>query len=181
MSIHWWEQDGCDVDGGDEDEESVSSDEDEANPSPRRAGIELIELLIFLRLTGVISAKMLCHICFWAAKAGATGPVSEFAKAPGAQTGKYQRHMDRLLGFKQAKQKQAVLRVPTWAVHSGERVLTDIRVVPPHEALDEETIQHPENHALLREAIAKETLPHSYCQHVLVRQFGPVFSHCGLY
>ena len=36
---------------------------------------ELVRHLIELKLTGVLSAKQTCTIAFWAAKAGAAGPV----------------------------------------------------------------------------------------------------------
>ena len=74
---YWFEEEGLDSDSG-------SGSEDERDPTPTRAGRELVELLVFLRMTSQISAKLLCIICYWCQRAGATGDVSNFARPRGS-------------------------------------------------------------------------------------------------
>jgi hypothetical protein len=70
-SQHKWEADDYDC--------WKDSDEDELSNSPEAAGEELADMLVNLRLRGVLSSKQACVLGHWASLAGAVGPCSEFA------------------------------------------------------------------------------------------------------
>ena len=65
---------------GDGDSDSSSDEEDEMNPNAQRAGRELCDLLIYLRLAGRITSKVCCVIAWWANKAGDVGPCEALGK-----------------------------------------------------------------------------------------------------
>ena len=74
---YWFEEEGLDSDSG-------SGSEDERDPTPARAGRELVDLLIFLKMTSQISAMLCYTTCYWCQRAGATGDVSNFARPRGS-------------------------------------------------------------------------------------------------
>ena len=63
--------------------------------SPGVAGEEFVAMLCFLKVSGVMSAKMCCVLAWWAAKAGATGEAAKLGMRPDKkQTGAYSKHFD---------------------------------------------------------------------------------------
>ena len=112
---HFWEEPGFTVADGDSD--SSSDEEDEMNPNAQRAGRELCDLLIWLRLAGRITSKTCCVIAWWANRAGAVGPCEALGKHPWAKSHHYQRHLDRQVNFAAQTRKQTILRVPGHAPH----------------------------------------------------------------
>ena len=126
-----------------EDESDEDHVADERNPSREEAGKHLIELLLYLRLAGNISAKLMCIVCWWAHRAGAVGGVEAFARPPWLRsTGHYQRHIDTKMGFRdQWGDRFAYLNVPGYALHSGRRTTHRLAVIPPHESLRDELLE----------------------------------------
>ena len=72
---------------------------DEDNESKEDAGRELAELLLVLHAEGQMSAKHVCLVSHFAAKAGAHGPVAKLAYKPNSPTGHYKRHLDSVAGL----------------------------------------------------------------------------------
>ncbi len=67
--------------------------------TPEEAGEELASMLIGLKHSGVLSAKQVCLLSFWASKAGACGQVAELKFRPDdPSTGHYSRHFDLAAG-----------------------------------------------------------------------------------
>eukprot|EP00969_Alexandrium_andersonii_P236515 10441333-Alexandrium_andersonii.AAC.1 len=66
--------------------------------------MQFMNVLLGLYLGSKISAKNMCELCHYAAKAGIAGDVARYGFKPNvANTGNYQRHLDRVLGFDQAE------------------------------------------------------------------------------
>ena len=83
---HQWEQRASAPDS--------SSDEADIEDCTRDdAGEALGELLVHLRIQRVLSAKQFSIICWWAAKAGAVGPVNAYALGPASMFANSSCHM----------------------------------------------------------------------------------------
>ena len=66
--------------------------------SAELAGEELVEMLLHLKISGVLSAKSCCELAWWAHRAGAVGPVPELGTKPWQRTGESNRHLDKWTG-----------------------------------------------------------------------------------
>ena len=110
--------------------------------TPQEAGEELAHLLINLRLKGDISAKQCCILAYWASAAGAVGPCAEFAMPPDRTGGRYQRKLDQYL---KVAADLPLYTVPTPGHDRGtaDRVVHDLQMMPPHEALAAELAGNP--------------------------------------
>lgn len=128
--------------GEDRDLGGWEEDVDEEEVLPSQAGDHLAELLIQLRLKGVISAKQCCVLAHWASLAGAVGPCDKFAMKPGHQSGAYQRKLDSYLEIDK-NEPFYMLKVPGMSPELGERVVHDVEVLPPHEILASEVEKDP--------------------------------------
>ena len=73
-------------------------EEDLREVSAEEAGDLLVQRLLELHYTNRLSAKGVCVLSWWASKAGACGPVSDFAVLPSSQSGVFQRHLDKVAG-----------------------------------------------------------------------------------
>ena len=69
------------------------------------------------------------------------------------------------MGFRSAIKKYATLKVPGFAAQSSSRVTMDVSIMPIHESLNEEILNDPELHTVLRESVMNRSLPTSYFQH----------------
>lgn len=114
------------------------SDSDDMHCSPLQAGERLVEMLLDLQFAGKLSAKQLCVICHWASLAGCEGPAKTFAYSPAAQTGKYQRHLDRVTNAHDFFESLYMIRVPGYNKFDASRAVHELPVRPPHEAVAEE-------------------------------------------
>jgi hypothetical protein len=95
----WETNDDDDDDEGAATQQSGGADLPEDGLSPEEeAGIIFVEILVWLVGRGKrISAKWVCVLCWYAARAGQKGPAGEFGFRPDAPTGHYQRHLDTVL------------------------------------------------------------------------------------
>eukprot|EP00969_Alexandrium_andersonii_P138436 6121923-Alexandrium_andersonii.AAC.1 len=96
-SSHAWEQDDDGVERGSD------SESDAEQLGPEEAGRRFVETPLSLYFDGRLSAKILCVLCFWAAKSGATGPARDFAHRPDDQFGRRQRKLDGALGVEMGR------------------------------------------------------------------------------
>lgn len=76
------------------------ADDEEREEQRAEAGVCLAELLLELHVEGRLTAKAVCGISYWAAKAGARGPVKDLAFRPNAPSGHFQRHLDHIAGLR---------------------------------------------------------------------------------
>ena len=164
--------------GEDEDEDDLRKwDElEELDYENLPAGVaeeEFVRMLVDLKWTGVLSARQVCTLAFWASRAGARGSIAKLAERPDAQTGKFARRFDKVIGTKPAD--VPAYNVPTIRRPrtSASRTLEPIPVILPIEAVEEELEQSLGPVTELREAIAAEELPPFYTQHPLVRDAPP--------
>ena len=135
-------------DASESDEEGSERGDDVGSP-----GYQLIWFLLGLLAKCTLNAKDFCIICYWAARAGAAGDCSVYGKAPGRQTGAYQRHLDKLLPARPVEGAYYRLSVPQSTRQGLNRVSREIPVVIPYEALTREFEVTP----ALREGIDERT------------------------
>ena len=147
---------------------SVDSDS-EAEPEPRQAAAaEFLEVLMGLYFASALSAGVFCVLCYWAWKAGMPGRVQDYAKAPGAQSGKYQDHLNGILGFNAMKHKMYNLEVVGNRRHDLSRTKFDLPVMPLHESIAQEIDEDPTLLVRLQEKLDDGTLPESYYDNPVV-------------
>ena len=151
--------------GGDDDSDSV---DDGGDPSKEHAGEQLLDLLLQLLFAGRISASLVCIVCWWAWKAGCESScLQRFAYRPGAQSGKYQGHIDTALGVS-TKSASHSINVPMYPKSSVRRVDLAIPVEVPHEELLSEIEEDPCFDDALAKAVERRRLPPSYYDHDVV-------------
>ena len=107
-------------------------------------------------------------ICWWAAKAGAVGPVNAYALGPNSQTGAYQRHVDRCLGLDKSADDSYVIQAPRCDKFDVSRSVHDIPVVLPHEALHDELTDTPQVLKDLQSLVDHDALPRTNTTHPVV-------------
>lgn len=144
-----------------EDDGGVIEDESEEG----QAGKILLDYLLLLLFSGKMSAKVMCTICYWVWKAGCPSPhIRRFAQNPRAQTGKFQRHVDRCLGIDTHSASYRIA-LPTYRRGSLMREMVPTAVEVPHENLLEEVERNPEILTQLDVAADAGRLPPSYYTH----------------
>ena len=127
-------------------ESAYSWESDEDSPgAPAGAHIDVAEaeqefanLLIQLKTAGTLSATQACLLAHWASRAGCNGLASKLAFEPGRQSGAYSRHWDRVVGVSVHKDRFLKIGMPFARRADAMRVVEDMPVVPPHEALHAE-------------------------------------------
>jgi hypothetical protein len=149
----------------------LSQEEQEQEEKRAEAGTCLADLLLSLHVDGRLSAKAVCTLAYWAAKAGAHGPVRDLAFRPSAPTGHYQRHLDSAVRLRGQPEDFTVLRVPGHSKHSPHRTVQDISVMPPHECLHKEVTMDPS----ILEGVNPADWPPSFHTHPVI-QNAPVGS-----
>ena len=77
-------------DGADTDVEALS---------PAECSAEFFNLLVSLKVKGVISAKQACLLSFWAKGGGLCEPGSKLALSPARSGGAFSAHFDRVVGL----------------------------------------------------------------------------------
>ena len=171
MSRSWgnWEAEPPLSWGNPDDEASFDYD----NVPAEVAGEELMSLLASLKLGGILSAKQVCIIAFWASRAGATGNVHKLGLRPDAQSGKCPQRFDKVFGAPPHNEGMYQLPLARRLRHDATRVWDDIPVVPPLEALLMELEGDSEPIAELNRALEADEMPPIYTQHPAVRGAPP--------
>ena len=124
------------------------------------------EYLVTKWLRGLMTAKMVCEIAWWSVKAGSAGYIEKLAFDPRAkETGYFSRHLKAVLGMNKVIESQMTLHIPGFCKHNLGRDLLPTAVVPPHEALYREVLEHPEILVELASRAENNQLPNSYYQH----------------
>ena len=153
---------------GDDDEDSEG--DGQGAFSEDEAGDILLECLFALLYRNKMSAKTLCVLCHWAAKAGAKGSVSKFGFRPGAPTGHFQRHIDTACGvnLRQESAKRYHIRAPGHDKYEVSRECQELVVTPPHEALDGELGQDVGALDEIKASLKAGDWPAAYWNHPVV-------------
>ena len=124
------------------------------------AGHELMEMLISLKLKSTISARDACVLAFWASKAGAAGPVHKLALRPDAQTGKYSKKFDDVVGTDPRKGDVYMFPTALRPRHDAVRTWADLPAILLLEELVKGLRQEPsETMAELKRSLARDELP----------------------
>eukprot|EP00969_Alexandrium_andersonii_P139600 6175733-Alexandrium_andersonii.AAC.1 len=89
-----------------------------------------------LQRVGEISSMSLCIVLLSASLAGVAS-AKLLAMPPGRPTGRYQHHIDAVLG-RQTPTECYALDVPGHAKHDVSRTSHSMPVLPPHECIDAE-------------------------------------------
>ena len=145
----------------------------EITRTKREAGEMLLrELQLMYSTHAPMTAKACCILAHWACAAGATGPVAEWALAPGNSTGNYQRLIDTLL----KRRGLADVQEGTLSLPLQRRKFTPRRVTPVparflHESLHEE-VRAVSKDELRRKMQAKE-MPRAWHSHPVVQRVPP--------
>ena len=165
------------------EEAELEDDEDfEEGISQARSARVLFEMMIWLRASGKLSARLVCMLAFWCQHAGAAG-VDELSMPPWTKsTSNCQRKIDTALGFKEhIERKYRYLTMPGYAPWTGRGVQHRLAVRPPHECLGKEIRESDEASMLLQEGINDRALPPAYFSHPVVQTYHEHRSTLRLY
>jgi hypothetical protein len=161
----WWDVLGAEA----------CADDDEAVPpdkvSREEAADELSSLLIDCKQRGMLSAKLVCTIAFWAAKCGAGGLVQDLAFNPSCKTiGHFSRHYDLVAGTNvhDCDIDWYEVPVPSCKRGGGSPEVRDISMYLVHEAIASEIESNGQMPELLQHAKDSGILPRCYYSHPIV-------------
>lgn len=170
IPTHSWELPGRQWDESDRESSSEDPDSDDGprvENSPEECGEIFVQFVMSMYFSGALSAKSACVLCWWAGKAGARGPVSEYGFRPNAPTGHYARHIDTVekIDVRALREQLLALPVPRYTKYDAGRSVFLLPVRAPHEELVAEIEADP---GILR-AAREEAWPPSYWGHPTVR------------
>ena len=134
---------------------------------PHECSKAFMDYLVELKMTGVLSAKAVCVLSFWAKKGGLAPPGDELALAPGFSGGRYSTHFDKVIGLN-LNQDWYTVAVPGHRKHDASRGVRHVAVKPAFEAIQEELDETPGMWTELEEQINSNVFPDCYMQHPLV-------------
>ena len=120
---------------------------------------EFLDTLLHEYFAGTLSARAVCEVCYWAGKGGMGPRVQAYGKAPGSNSGHYQRHLDVQLGFKVGFSQQYSVPVVGQRRGGTGRTEFEMPVRNPHESLERELVEDTSIPAKLRDAMARNQLP----------------------
>ena len=174
---HSWETSNW---GHDWERDDDSDDEPDPETNPRAAAMQFLDVLLSLYMASALSAQSLCILCHWAARAG-MAHVSEYSLPPGKPSGHYQRRLDVVLGFAEARQNSYTLRLPGTRRGEACRSIIAIPATPPHEAAAALLATDSSLTIRLSEALDARTLPPAYYSNPVVRNAEGMVMPWGLY
>ena len=161
-------------------EEELSGEDPDPESDPQAASMMFLDVCLAMYMASAMSAKNLCVLCYWASKAG-MATVSEYGLQPDRPTGHYQRHLDSLLGFAEAKKTSYTLSAPGQKRGELSRSTIELPTRPPHELAQEELERNPTVLTRLLEARRSSDLPETYDTHPVVRGTTDLVVPWGLY
>ena len=149
---------------------------------PQASGDELAQQLLSLLNRGMLSAKHVCILSFFASKAGAQGFVCNLAKKPDSPSGHFQRHLDKELGWKDEVKDLYCLEAPGHNRYDKDRVVHKLDSIPVHELIAEEVSENPSLIDKLTNLVTKREWTIDYYENPIVTGHPdePVFP-LGLY
>lgn len=174
---HSWEDVAGAGGASDSDAADANSDSDFGKGPPPNPGEMFFEFVTDLYFRGVLSARNLCVLCWWAKLSGLTGPATECAYKPDAAMGSFQRHLNRVLGFNDADAQLYEVPIIGHSRHDLSRSTTFVPMLPPHEIIHREISETPELRQQLEQACRSDTFAENYWGHSVTKRFpkGSVF------
>eukprot|EP00974_Lingulodinium_polyedra_P130032 11212289-Lingulodinium_polyedra.AAC.1 len=126
--------------------EAPGGDEDEQADRAMEAQTKLAEALIYLKVTGKLSAKDVCTLMWWAERAGLpAGPATAFAYTPDSnQTGHYNRHFNAVMGTGGQLEGGYTMKIPGKVPQQEDSTTLVVPCLPVHEALEQEVAATPD-------------------------------------
>ena len=167
--LHAWE----DAETPDECQSSDSEvEEDGVMLTGTRAAAVFCDYLMELHHKGHLKAKSVCVLSWWASRAGAHGRPDELAFKPTAQSGKFQQHLDRVMGTNPREEGKFRYRIdmPQHSHHYGMRESIPTPVNPPHEEVHKEVSADPAILTRLGDHVAGTEWADNYWRHPVVRR-----------
>ena len=149
-----------------------SASSSSSEPEIQQACDLMVEFLLQMLFKGTVSAKAVCTICWWAWKAGCGGYVQRLAYNPTAQTGKFQRHIDKVLGVS-TKSPAYTIDLPHYTHGDLIRKLEPVPVEIPHQELLDEIANTPTYEDDLHRCVQSRLMPPSYYSHPTVLESEP--------
>ena len=160
----------------DSESDGGSLDSDDDTLDSTRCATMFRDMLISLKLSGVISAKHACVLSFWAEGAGIAKPGGELALHPKNTGGSFSAKFDKVIGMSQALNAD-FYRIPM-VVHqpwSFGRAVVQREVSLLHELLSDEIYAEGQTMfwSKVEDAREKEGWVPSFAKHLLVQEHGP--------
>ena len=126
-------------------------------------------MLYAMYLSSAISARTFCVLCYWAGLAGMPD-VSQYGMHPNTASGNYKKFLDKAVGAKDFQNMLYELPVVGLRKHDLSRASHMLKVLPPHELINEELSNDPSVDMRLSEATEEKNLPAAYFSHPVVVQ-----------
>jgi hypothetical protein len=137
------------------------------------AGDQLFVMLTTLKLQETWSATQTSLVAFWAMKAGAGGPIRDFALKPGMASGHYSRVFDRAVGGGPKDKDFYEVSLARQYRFDQSRCAVPLPTLPLHECLLEELLESPHLNEAFDEALLSGDLPAVFLEHETVRAAPP--------
>ena len=145
------------------------SDDDDGELTPDECSAEFFDYLVELKLKGVVTAKMVCILAFWAKGASMTGKGCDLACSPVNQGGSFSRHFDKVMGFgKVMGEGLYELAVPGTNRSVLGRSVIQPCTLPPHDLLSEELAVVSNLAAKVRQTVNEAPWKQAYAEHPVV-------------
>ena len=106
-------------------------DSDVEEIDPEDAGAQLLDLLVDFKVQGKLPATNCCLSSCWAARAGAAGGVQQLGKAPGASSGHYSSHVDKVIGHRESEKDLLWVDIPCYRPFDAGRYVRQVPVFRP--------------------------------------------------
>ena len=136
---------------------------------------EVANMLIDFRLQSHLSARQVCTLAWWLAKAGLKGAVADLAVHPVRSSSQYSKHFDLIAGTRAVDIAEDFYTADC-AIHSrtqAQRLVHPMPVFTPLEALAEEIKSTPDMQAKLEASIEAGALPPRYFDHIVKQRAPP--------
>jgi hypothetical protein len=168
---HEWERSDSENSCGWGSDSDDAADADLSKLSAEEAGDVLAQHLIDLQSRGVLSARWVCTLVFFAKRAGAAGFVGKVAFNPNSNSGHFQRHLESVLLHKQERRELYEFQLPGHTRYDKYRCEHTFHALPLHEQLASELAENPDMNQRFDELKANQEWPDQYYSHRLVRSY----------
>ena len=154
----------CDV-----EEEPVA----EGPPSELEASQCFFNLLVELKMSGVLAAWHVCILSHWATLGGLKGSGATLAVPPTRTGGAFSAHFDKVLGMREVmKQSWYEIKIPCHVRRGVSRTIVVTAALPAFEAVNDELAEHPQLLTKLAANFFEKDWAPSYVDHPRVRGQG---------
>jgi hypothetical protein len=127
--------------------------------------------MLMLLMTRTLNANQFCTLMHWISECG-VAKAKPYGMAPGKASGKYMRHVDKVVGYAACSGDLYEMQVPGHGKHDLSRTLHNVIVLPCHEGLAQDMEAHAYRHRV-REYLDSADLPRAYTEHPKVRDQPP--------